>query len=120
MHRRHLVISPKEIVDRQLTAYNNRDIDASVACYRTDAKVVQPDRGILASGHEEIRERYGQLFNLDPTIRAEIPNRIVVGTMVIDEERITGFNLPGFPSEMHAAVAYRIEGDVIESAQLLV
>jgi len=110
--------TPGEVIDRQLAAYNGRDLDAFVACYATDATVVQPDNSILASGHQQIRERYGELFAASPNLRAEIPNRIEVGTVVVDEERVTGFVLPGMPSEIHAAVVYRVLGDLIQEARL--
>jgi len=110
--------APRDIVDRQLAAYNRGDLDEFVACYAGDARVVQPDGSLLASGHDEIRARYGELFDLSPDLRAEIRNRIEVGSTVIDEEYLTGFVLPGMPTEIHAAVAYRVSDDLIREAQL--
>jgi uncharacterized protein (TIGR02246 family) len=110
---------PREIVDRQVAAYNRRDLDAFVQCYAPDAVVVQPDGSLLATGHAEIRARYGELFDQSPDLRAEIRNRIEVGHVVIDEEHVTGFNLPGRPAEIHAAVVYRVADDVIQRADLL-
>jgi hypothetical protein len=111
--------TPTEIVDRQLVAFNNRDIEGFVACYGLEAKVVQPDGSFLASGHDQIRKVYGELFARSPELNATVPNRIEVGAVVVDEERITGFNLPGSPTEMHSLVAYRIQDDLIEDAYLL-
>jgi hypothetical protein len=34
----------------------------------------------------------------------EVPQRIGVGAYVIDEERVSGAKLEGWPSEVHAAV----------------
>ena len=45
--------APRETIDRQVAAYNHRDLEQFVACYASDAKVVQPDGSLLASGHEE-------------------------------------------------------------------
>jgi uncharacterized protein (TIGR02246 family) len=110
--------TPSEVVDRQLDAYNERDLDAFVACYAPDAMVVQPDGSILATGREEIRERYGELFAASPDLRAEILNRIEVGAVVIDEDRVTAFVLPGMPTEIHAAVVYHVLDDLIQDARL--
>lgn len=110
--------TPNEVIDRQIDAYNRRDPDAFVACYAPDATVVQPDGSTLASGHQQIRERDGELFAASPNLRAEIANRIVVGAVVIDEERVTGFVLPGMPSEIHAAVVYRVVDGLIQAASL--
>ncbi len=110
--------APHDIVDQQIDAYNRRDIDGFVACYAGDAKVVQSDGSVLASGHEEIRARYGESFDNSPDLRAEITKRIEVGAVVVDEERVTGFVLPGMPSEIHAAVAYRVADGLIQEAHL--
>ena len=110
--------TPSEVIDRQLDAYNERDLDAFVACYAPDAMVVQPDGSTLASGQEQIRERYGDLFAASPELRAEILNRIEVGAVVIDEEHVTGFVLPGMPPEIHAAVVYRVRDGLIQDARL--
>jgi hypothetical protein len=46
-------------------------------------------------------------------LAVHIANRIIVGDHVIDEERITGFNLPGYPTELHSAVVYQLRDDKI-------
>ena len=107
-----------EVIDRQIVAYNNRDIDGFIACYARDATVVQPDGSILASGHDEIRARYAELFDQSPDLRAEIASRIEVNSVVIDEEHVTGFVLPGMPSEIHAAVVYRVADGLIHDVHL--
>jgi hypothetical protein len=108
----------RDVVDEQIAAYNRRDIDGFVACYADNATVVQPDGSVLASGHDEIRALYGELFEHSPDLRAEISNRIEVGSVVIDEERVTGFELPGYPSEIHAAMVYRVADGFIQEAHL--
>jgi|HubBroStandDraft_1064217.scaffolds.fasta_scaffold94463_2 hypothetical protein len=108
----------REVVDEQIAAYNRRDIDGFVACYADSAKVVQPDGSLLATGRDEIRARYGELFEQSPDLRAEISNRIEVGAIIIDEERVTGFVLPGMPPEIHAAVVYRVADGLIQDAYL--
>lgn len=48
-----------------------------------------------------------------------IAARIAVGDFVIDEEHLSGFNLPGFPSELRAAVIYRVEAGKIARATIM-
>jgi 4a-hydroxytetrahydrobiopterin dehydratase len=108
----------RDIADEQIAACNRRDIDGFVNCYAEGARVVQPDGSLLASGRDEIRARYGELFEQSPHLRAEIGNRIDVGAAVIDEERVTGFVLPGMPPEIHAAIVYRVEDGLIQDAHL--
>jgi putative hydrolase of HD superfamily len=111
---------PSEVVDRQVSAYNARDIDTFVACYATTAMLLAPDGSILAAGHAEICSHYGALFERSPNLHAVVRSRIELGALVIDEEVVTGFVRPGMPPTMvRAAVAYRVVDDVIERAQLL-
>ena len=57
------------------------------------------------SGHDAMRERYGQLFAGSPDLHAEIVTRIRVGSYVIDEEQVTG----GPGGDVHAAAIYRLD-----------
>ena len=62
---------------------------------------------------------YGALFANSPSLRAEVPTRIRAGAFVVDEERVTGLNLPGLPAEMHAAVAYWVRDGRIVHVRVL-
>ncbi|HXC79665.1 MAG TPA: nuclear transport factor 2 family protein [Candidatus Acidoferrum sp.] len=108
-----------DVIDRQVAAANRRDIQGFVACYAPDAKVIQPDGSTLASGRDQIGSVYGGMFENSPSLRVEIRNRIEVGTVVIDEEFITGFVVRGRPTEIHAAVVYRVTDGLIQGAQLV-
>jgi hypothetical protein len=112
------MVAARDVIDQQIAACNRRDLDGFVACYAASAKVVQPDGSLLASGHDEIRARYGELFAQSPDLQAEISNRIEVGAVVIDEERVTGFVRPGMPADIHAAVVYRVADGLIQDAHL--
>ena len=115
-----MVTAASDVVDRQVGAYNARDIDAFVACYATTAMVLTPDGGVLAANHTEIGSHYGALFDRSPNLHAVVRSRIEIGALVTDEEVVTGFVRPGMPPTMvRAAVAYRVVDDVIERAQLL-
>ena len=84
-------MNPVDIVQRQVDAYNARDLAAFVACYRNDIRVYRPPAPEPAIvGREAFTEFYRtQRFNL-PALGAEIVNRIVLGRRVIDHERISG------------------------------
>jgi uncharacterized protein (TIGR02246 family) len=104
---------PIAVVATQLDAYNARDVDRFLACYSPDA-VIEDGRGqVLMRGHDAMRPIYAQLFAQSPELHCEIRQRIHVGQYVIDEEAITGFYLAGFPTDIHAAAIYRVEGERI-------
>ena len=107
-------------VDAQLAAYNARDLDSFLAAYAPDAVVEDAGGQPMMTGHAGLRAVYGPLFAESPALRAEVRTRIRVGEFVIDEEHVTGANLPGFPSELHAAVVYRVcDGRIVHVRVLL-
>ncbi len=94
-----------DAVQRQLEAYNARDVDAFVACYAQDVVIEDADGGLQMTGREQMRKRYGELFEAAPDLRAEIPSRIRVGSYVVDEERVSGHPRGG---DIHAVAIYRL------------
>ena len=49
---------PSHIVQRQLDAYNARDIDALMPCFADDAQIFAHPSELLASNARQIRERH--------------------------------------------------------------
>jgi hypothetical protein len=83
-------ISPIEtIVQRNLDAYNARDIDAFMADYADDVKTYAYPNTLRTDGKEAMRKGYDEWFNNVKDLRAFIKKRIVIGNKVIDEEQVT-------------------------------
>ena len=80
--------SPAAVVQRQLDAYNARDIDALLATYAPDARQYEHPAKLLASGAAEMRERMAVRFQ-EPNLHARLLQRVVMGNIVIDHERVT-------------------------------
>ena len=49
------MISPEAVVQRQLDAYNARDIDALIAIYAADAQMFEHPAKLLAKGSTALR-----------------------------------------------------------------
>ena len=97
---------PEAIVQKQLEAYNARDIDAFVATYADDVQLFEfPDK-LLMRGHDELREQYRKTF-ADPRLHAEIVRRIVLGNTVIDHERVR-VTFPDGPGTVEAVAIYEV------------
>jgi hypothetical protein len=111
--------TPRDVVAAQVDAYNARDLERFLACYNPEVVIEDGTGQVLMRGHGEMRGMYGQLFAASPELRCAIRQRIAVGAYVIDEEAVTGFHLDGFPTELGAAVVYRVEADRIVHVRLL-
>jgi len=102
-------------VERQLAAYNARDIAAFVPCFSLSVVIEDGAGTVLMRGHDELRERYGAMFTANPQLHCELVHRTRVGSFVIDEERITGRG----PEPIRAVAIYRVDGAIIEHVRLL-
>jgi hypothetical protein len=100
-------MEPEDAVERQVRAYNARDLEGFLACYAEDVVIEDADGQALVRGHEAMRERYGRLFADSPDLNAEITARIRVGSYVIDEERVSGRP----DGDLHPVAIYRLGDD---------
>ncbi|MDB5581248.1 MAG: Hydrolase superfamily [Bradyrhizobium sp.] len=76
------------MVQRQLEAYNARDLEALVATYAEDAELFEfPDK-LLARGAAQIRERQAPRLQ-EPNLHARLIQRVVMGETVVDQEVVT-------------------------------
>ncbi len=84
----NLSITPETVVQRQLDAYNARDVDAFMATYADDAQQFEYPATLLVNGAAQLRERIAARFR-EPNLRARLIRRIVMGASVIDHEEVT-------------------------------
>jgi hypothetical protein len=106
-------MSPVDVVQRQVEAYNDRDLSRFVSTFSETISIFRmPSAQPSISGRTQLAEFYStQRFNL-PGLRAEIVNRIVLGDKVIDHERIWGLR----DTPMEVAAIYQVVGELIERA----
>ena len=102
-------------VQAQLEAYNDRDLEAFLACYTDDCIVEDGAGNRLLTGKLEMRPRYQSLFAASPTLHAEIVHRTRIGRHVVDEESITG----RVPDMRRAVAIYRVNDGLIEHVRFL-
>lgn len=86
-------MTPDQIVQRQLDAYDAGDIDAFVATYTEDVEIYDHPATLRMQGRDALRETYGRLFTEAPDLKTHIATRIVRGDFVVDDETVTG--VPG-------------------------
>ena len=98
-------MTPADLVQRQLDAYNAHDLDAYAACFAEDVRVYRmPDPAPAMSGRDALRAYYAEhRFNL-PGLRAELRGRIAMGAVVIDHEWVHGLG----DAPMEVAAVYRV------------
>jgi hypothetical protein len=84
-------MTPAEaIVQRQLDAYNRRDLDAFLACYADDACLWRLPDTLTQRGRAELAQRYRRRFDDAPALHATVLQRMTFSRFVVDHERVTG------------------------------
>jgi hypothetical protein len=102
-------MSPEEIAQGQLDAYNRQDIDAFMTFYADDVVIADLNGKVQETGAAQVRERYLSMFAKFPQNRAELINRIVSGNIVVDHE-----DVHRSPDQRFRGIAiYTIAGDKI-------
>lgn len=101
--------SPEDLAQRQLNAYNLRNIEAFLEPYAEDVEVYMFPNSLQYKGKETMRKQYAGMFQQVTNLHCELLGRIVQGNIVIDKERVQ-FG----PQKVEAVAIYHIEGGKIK------
>jgi hypothetical protein len=99
-------MTPVDLVERQLDAYNARDLERFLACYADDVRVYRPPAaepafaGIAALAAFYRDERFNR-----PALHAALVHRVALGARVVDHERISGVRDAPFDAVVVYAIA---------------
>jgi hypothetical protein len=95
----------ESLVQRQLEAYNRRDLEKFCAQYHPEVVATNLMTGeTLCRGMVQFTAVYDQRFSGSPELHCELKSRIVLEWCIIDEEYVTG--VAQFPQGLHACAIY--------------
>jgi imidazolonepropionase-like amidohydrolase len=106
--------SPEAIVQRQLNAYNARDIDAFMDTYSEDVELYDFPNKLTGKGKENMRKGYEGFFKNVPNLYCEIEKRIVIGNKVIDHEKVRAGT-----KTLTAVAVYEVENGKIKKVTFI-
>ena len=109
--------APEAIVQRQLDAYNARDLEALMGTYAEDAEQFEHPAKRLANGANAIRERFVARFQ-EANLHAALLHRVVMGHVVIDHERVTR-TFPEGPGQIELVAIYEVRDGRIARATFI-
>jgi hypothetical protein len=112
-----LSTAPESVVQRQLDAYNARDVDALMATYADDAQQFEYPATLLTSGAAQLRERITARFR-EPNLHARLIRRIVMGQVVIDHEEVTR-TFPEGTGTLELVAIYEVRDGRIATARFI-
>ncbi len=84
-------MTPLELVQEQLAAYNERNLERFSACFFEDVRCYRlPEMTLILDGKPAFAAFYARERFSRSGLRAEIVDRIVMGNTIIDHELIHG------------------------------
>jgi imidazolonepropionase-like amidohydrolase len=101
--------TPTALAQRQLNAYNCRNIEAFIEPYADDVELYNYPDKLIGTGKENMRKTYAQMFETTPDLHCELVGRLVQGNIVIDKERVKFGN-----TIIEAIAIYHIENNKIK------
>jgi len=88
--------TPRDVVQEQLDAYNDRDIERFISVFSDDIELWTLGDSIPSvKGLFSVEKVYGDLFKSNKELHSEVLNRTVIGNKVIDYEKIKGLKKDG-------------------------
>jgi hypothetical protein len=107
-------MSPEEIVDGQLAAYNAHDLDGFLDFFVENVEVRSFPTGDVLTDRSgaAFRPRFRALFAANPDVKAELISRVSKGSIVVDQERITSSS--GAEPVRHVVAMYEVGEEKIE------
>ncbi len=106
--------TPVSIVQKQLNAYNARNLDAFMETYHDDVELYDFPGTLLCKGKEQMRKQY-EFLNQVPNLHCEIKSRIIQGNIIIDQESVTGFG----SKPLEATAVYHVENNKIKKVYFI-
>ena len=101
------------LAQRQLDAYNLRDLNIFCDCYHVEVEVRKIVNNTLVSkGIDDFRTSYKNFFETNINLNCLLKSRIVVNDLVIDEEIVSG--IVSRPGLIHAVAIYGFRDNLID------
>lgn len=107
--------SNEEIVQKQLIAYNNKDLEGYISMFSDEVQLYNFPGEMILQGKEQMRERYKIRFE-SPNLNAVVVSRTLLGDYVIDYEKVSGIR----EEIVEASIIYHISDGLIDKMWFLI
>ncbi len=101
-----------DMIANSVRAYNEKDIEAYLACFSPGVEVYNAAGVLMCRGKEKLRESFGVIFHNQPTARRTILERISSGNRIVERELVAG--IKGTPDASVTSI-YELENGLIRT-----
>lgn len=109
-------MTPEEIAQGQLDAYNSHDIETFSSYFAEDILVFDFPNELRCQGKADFINIYGPMFQKFDKLHAKLLNRMVIGDQVLDHEEVSG--VPG-KDLFYAIAIYKIKDNKISEVRFI-
>jgi hypothetical protein len=108
----------EEIIDRQMSAFNNKDIINMMSLYTEDTRIYNfSDYSLVINGKKECEEMFIRLFEQSPDLNAEFIKTIYFNNKAIVHEYVYGRN--GINEKKEQVVIFEIQDEKISRMDIM-
>jgi ketosteroid isomerase-like protein len=109
---------PRAMIDGLLSATNDHDLEALVACFSEDYVNETPAHPARSfRGREQVRRNWEQIFSFVPDLRAEVQRTAVDGDTGWSEWEMTGTRRDGTAHCMRGTVIFGVRDGIAHWAR---
>lgn len=105
-----------DVVQKQLDAYNSKNLEVFLSAYKYDVEVYQFPDSLIYKGIDNMKKVYKEFFERSPKVICRLINRIVNGKYVIDFESISN-HTSGI--DFVAVAMYEVDNGLIKKVWFL-
>ena len=110
-------MNPEIIVQKQVEAYNSRNLSAFLECHHPEVELFTFSEKIpFAVGLPAVRKIYKTVFDSSPNLKTEIIHRICINDKVIDHEMVYG---RAGADQIEFIAIYEIKDNLIHKAHFI-
>jgi hypothetical protein len=106
--------TPEALVQRQLNAYNSRNIDAFLEPYADDVEIYNYPDQLIMKGKDNMRLGYTPMFQTVTNLHCELKGRLIRGNIVMDQEYVQYGE-----KTLEAIAIYHIENNKIKKVYFI-
>lgn len=108
----------EEIIDRQMSAFKNKDIISMMSLYTEDTKIYTfLDHQLMINGKKECEEMFVKLFEQSPDLNADFIKTIYFNNKAIVHEYVYGGN--GINEKKEQVVIFEIQDEKISRMDIM-
>jgi len=100
-----------DMIVKAVRAYNEKDLDAYVACFSPDVEVFNASGVLMFKGADKLKDHFETFFQNNPKVKRRIIDRVVTGNKIMEREELVGLTGGG----QSVTSVYELDNGLIKS-----